>query len=412
MQDQDALTLQELHQFMRRVVALNFNDPIWVSCELAQVSESRGHIYLTLVQKDDEGIAVVARGAAACWRSTYAQLRRRFKSSLDLLLQEGVAVRMQVQPEFHEVYGYKLIVQDLDPSYTVGQLALQRQATLDKLRKKDLLDKNGQLELPPVLQRIAVLSSPTAAGLQDYYAQLAQNPYQYRVKSTLFPTAMQSANTVPEMRKQLKAIAKRQDEFDAVVIIRGGGSRVDLLVFDDYNLAKAVAECPLPVFTGIGHDIDQSVLDAVSFGALKTPTAVADFLLQYNVQFEQTIYDLADEVRRAGTYRLRHQTQELDRLAEGLRLGARTHLLRAEHTLAQLQTQLPGAARRLAREAQSNLAHLEREVALLDPQAALRRGYTITTHKGKLVTDVGELKRGDRVRTQTAGGSFESVIDS
>ena len=408
---QDALTLQELHQFMRRVVALNFNEPVWVSGELAQVSESRGHIYLTLVQKDEAGVAVVARGAAACWRSTYNSLRRKLKSALDLLLQEGVAVKMQVQPEFHEVYGYKLIVQDIDPSYTVGQLALQRQATLDKLDKKGLLDKNRRLELPPVLQRIAVLSSPTAAGLQDYQAQLAQNPYAYTVSSTLFPTAMQSANTIPEMRQQLKAIAKRRTEFDAVVIIRGGGSRVDLLVFDDYDLAKAVADCPLPVFTGIGHDIDQSVLDAVSHGALKTPTAVADYILQYNVQFEQAIFDMADDIRRAGLRRSQLATQQLGRLGEVLRLSTRTQLLRAAHTLDNLVSALPGAAQRLLREQHALLTHLEREVALLDPQTALRRGFSITTHRGKVVQDPRALKRGDRVTIEVAGGSFESVVE-
>ena len=408
---QDALTLQELHQFMRRVVALNFNEPVWVSGELAQVSESRGHIYLTLVQKDEAGVAVVARGAAACWRSTYNSLRRKLKSALDLLLQEGVAVKMQVQPEFHEVYGYKLIVQDIDPSYTVGQLALQRQGTLDKLDKKGLLDKNRRLELPPVLQRIAVLSSPTAAGLQDYQAQLAQNPYAYTVSSTLFPTAMQSANTIPEMRQQLKAIAKRRTEFDAVVIIRGGGSRVDLLVFDDYDLAKAVADCPLPVFTGIGHDIDQSVLDAVSHGALKTPTAVADYILQYNVQFEQAIFDMADDIRRAGLRRSQLATQQLGRLGEVLRLSTRTQLLRAAHTLDNLVSALPGAAQRLLREQHALLTHLEREVALLDPQTALRRGFSITTHRGKVVQDPRALKRGDRVTIEVAGGSFESVVE-
>ena len=408
----DAMSLQELHQFMRRVVALNFNDPVWVSCELAQVSESRGHHYLTLVQKDEAGIAIVARANAACWRSTHAQLRRRLKSALDLLLQEGVAVRLQVQPEFHEVYGYKLIVQDVDPSYTVGQLALQRQATLDKLRQKDLLERNGLLDLPPVLQRIAVLSSPTAAGLQDYYAQLAGNPYQYTLTSTLFPTAMQSVHTIPEMRKQLKAIAKRRAEFDAVVIIRGGGSRVDLLVFDDYDLAKAVAECPLPVFTGIGHDIDQSVLDAVSYAALKTPTAVADFLLQYNVQFEQTIFDLADLVQRRGRVLLRAQRDRLERQGQQLRLQALAQTREAATQLHYLTATLPRLAWQRTTDEEKTLAHLERAVRLVSPAEALRRGYSLTTFRGKVVTDPAQLKRGDRVRTRTAGGDFESVVDA
>ena len=407
----DALTLQQLNQFMRRVVALNFNDPMWVSCEIAQVGESKGHHYLTLIQKDADGLAVIARADAACWRSTYVQLRRRLKKALDLLLQDGVAVRMQVQPEFHEVYGYKLIVKDIDPAYTIGQLALQRQATLDKLRQKDLLDKNGRLDLPPVLQRIAVLSSPTAAGLQDYYTQLADNPYQYAFRSTLFPTAMQSANTVPEMRKQLKAIAKRRAEFDAVVIIRGGGSRVDLLVFDDYDLARAVADCPLPVFTGIGHDIDQSVLDEVSYAALKTPTAVADFLVTYNVQFEQTLFDLARVLNRHGQQLIRHQQHQLDRLRQTIQLRSQHQLTQAATQLQHLTATLPRATQNLLAQQRTTLDHLDRSLQLLSPAEALRRGYAIVLHRGKVVTDPARLQRGDRLVTRTAGGTIESVVD-
>ena len=225
---QSSYSLFELNEYIRRVFALNFQDAIWIRCEIAQINASRGHHYLNLIEKSAEGEHIIAQSSAVLWASKYRQLRRQHKKLLSELLQNGVAVLLQVKIDYDERYGLKLLIEDIDPSYTMGQMELKRQQILETLQQENLLGVNSQIPLPTAIQRVAIISSETAAGLQDYLNQIATNSYGYQLSNQLFPAAMQGANVEKEVLRQLKKIAFLKDNYDAVIIIRGGGSKLDL----------------------------------------------------------------------------------------------------------------------------------------------------------------------------------------
>ena len=257
-------SLFDLNQFIRRVIALNLAQPVWIECEIGQCNISRSHYWLELIQQSEDNETVIAQASAVIWSKKHRQLRQQLGARLPQLLQEGMAVRLKVQVDYHERFGLKLMIDDIDSDYTLGQLALQRQAILQRLQQEQLLGRNAQTPLPTVVQRIAVISSARAAGYQDFVEQLNNNDYGYQYRLQLFPSAMQGAAVEKELFEQLQQIEQHRQRYDAVVIIRGGGSKLDLQAFDNYLLAQKVAQMPLPVLTGIGHDIDDTVLDAVA----------------------------------------------------------------------------------------------------------------------------------------------------
>ena len=272
-------SLSELTSFIRRVFALNLPEAVWVTAELGQVNESRGHYWLTLVEKGEQD-AIAAQLEGVIWASQLQLLQRNYGIKLLRdLLQDGMSIKLKVTTSFHPRYGLKVVVEDVDPSFTIGELERKRKAVLEQLAKEGLLQKNASLPFPVLPQRLAVISSETAAGLADFRQQLAQNPYGYQFRVRLFSAAMQGGNTSSEILTRLRQISSQGDSFDAVVIIRGGGGRTDLAAFDEASLCRAVAAYPLPVIVGIGHETDESVLDQVAARSLKTPTATATFLI-------------------------------------------------------------------------------------------------------------------------------------
>lgn len=317
---ENKFSLLELNEYIRQVLILNFSEAIWVSCEISQVNQSRGHFWMDLVEKDLLTDAVSAKSSAVLWRRDYLRLQMELGTSLDSILQDGMQVLLKVKINYHEAYGMKFIVEEIDPGYTLGQLEIKRQETILKLRKKGLFELNTSLKLPKVIQRIAVLSSETAAGLQDYLVQVKNNQYGYQFENQLFATAMQGKGVEKEMRSRLKSIERRRDEFDAVVIIRGGGARLDLSAFDGYGLCEIIAKFPLPILTGIGHDVDETVVDLVAHTALKTPTAVADFILNHNATFEGEMQHLARYVQQQSVRELKQQEMQLQQTEQTLLL--------------------------------------------------------------------------------------------
>lgn len=405
-------SLYELNEYVRRVLALNFPEALWVSGEIAQVGVSRGHHFLSLVQKDEAGDQLIARSEAVVWAGAYRRLRRHIGRDFPSLLQEGIEVRLLARLDFNERYGLKLIVEDIDPTYAVGRMEQRRRAILQQLRDEALLERNRRQPLPVVLQRIAVLSSEQAAGRQDFLRQLDGNPYGYRFEHRLFPAAMQGSQVEPEVLKQLQAIEGQAHRFDCVVITRGGGARLDLSAFDSLALGRAIAAHPLPVLTGIGHDIDETVIDLVAHTALKTPTAAADFLIERNLQFEARINELGYQLQLLSQRRLHEEQQALLRAEQSLRLSSRRALQEQHHRLEQMAAQLPRLSRRPLREQERHLAQLEQVVALLSPEATLRRGYTLTLKAGRIVTGADQLQAGDSITTRFADGEVDSTIHS
>ena len=381
-------TLFQLNQFIRRVLSLNFAEPVWVRCEIFQVNVSRGHYYIQLVQKDGEENAVLARADAVLWQRQYQQLRRTLGAILDDLLREGLEVLVKVQVSFDERYGLQYRIEEIDPAFSLGQLEVQRQDTIRKLRAEGLLEKNAALSLPPAVQRIAVLSSPEAAGLKDFLDQLHRNSYGYRFLTRLFPAAVQGQRVGPEMLDRLQTIERQKERYDCIVIIRGGGSRLDLAAFDQFELCQGVANSSLPVIAGIGHEVDETVLDLVAHSSLKTPTAVAEFLVDHNAAFETSVLQAGARVGQLARQQI--QSQNLPLLAQQLR------------SLVQL---------RLQKEAQ-NLDRLGEQCALLDPQRVLERGYAFITVAGKSVRSAAGLHTGDVARIHMQDGEADALIQN
>ncbi len=407
---ENKFSLLELNEYIRQVLILNFSDAVWVSCEISQVNESRGHFWMDLVEKDLLTDAVSAKSSAVLWRRDYLKLQIELGTSLDSILQDGMQVLLKVKINYHEAYGMKFVVEEIDPGYTLGQLEIKRQETILKLRKKGLFQLNTGLKLPAVIQRIAVLSSETAAGLQDYLVQMKNNQFGYHFENQLFTTAMQGQFVEKEMRSRLKSIERRKDEFDAVVIIRGGGARLDLSAFDSYELCKTIAEFPLPVLTGIGHDVDETVADLVAHTALKTPTAVADFILNRTATFEGEMQYLAQYVQQQTERALKSQEMQLQQAEQTLHFATKQFFRTKEMTLTQLEKDIPTQIKFRLFAAEQQLKSLEKSVDLLSPEAAFRRGFTITTKGKEVVRSMSELKKGDRIETYFSDGSVESEV--
>lgn len=402
-------SLFDLNEHIRRVLALNFQQSVWIAAEIAQAGQSRGHFYLDLVQKG-VGDDILAQSQAVLWAGDYRKLRIAIGSGLDAVLREGLEVKMQVRVDFHERYGLKLLITDLDPAYTFGQLELRRRQTIQTLRELGLLERNRALPLPPVLQRIAVVSSEGAAGFQDFQAHLAKNPFGYQFDCQLFASAVQGKNAETELREALEQVALLSGRFDCVVIVRGGGARLDLAAFDGLELCKTVAQMPLPVFTGIGHDVDETVLDLVAHSALKTPTAVADFLLQHNLFFENDVLRLIESIRSFGEYHLQINHLELERLESVAQWSSRERLRAAAQRLDVMEENLPGLTLQLLRNQHRHLEHADAICMAFHPESTLRRGYSLTLKNGKVVTSATEVEAGDTLETRLREGVIHSRV--
>ncbi len=402
-------SLLDLYQHLRRVVALNFFEPVWITAEIAQLSLSRGHIFLDLVQKGDED--VVAHGQAVIWARDYQRLRRRVGPALDEVLREGMEVKMRVRVDFHERYGLKLLPEDVDTAYTFGQLEILRRESIQTLRDLGLFERNQALELPPVLQRIAVISSEGAAGFQDFRGQLATNIYGYNFDCQLFSSAVQGTNAAPELLAALNAVRKKAGHFDCVVVLRGGGARLDLAAFDGFEVCRAAAELPLPLFTGIGHDSDQTVLDLVAHTSLKTPTAVADHLIQHNFLFENNLLRLAGQLHLNGKNRVNISTLELEKTDQAVQWSGRERLRSADQHLQYVQQNLPLLAHNLLRAKEQHLVQAEAVCLALHPDSILRRGFSLTLKNGKAVTSPDQVKPGETLETRVKGGVIFSTTE-
>ena len=429
-----ALTLYELNCMVADTIDATLARSYWVEAELSEVRENRGHCYMELIEKDGNGNVPVARASAKCWRNVWSVIMPYFVRITGQQVHSGMKLLLQVHAQFHPQYGFSWIVDDINPEFTMGDMMRKRQEIVRRLKEEGVFDLQKELRLPMFASRIAVISSETAAGYGDFCNQLETNEYGFKFHIELFQTVMQGGQVEPGIISALDRINGREDEFDAVVIIRGGGATADLSGFDTLGLAENVANFPLPVITGIGHERDESVLDMVAFLRVKTPTAAAFFLIDQLAatlaRVENAQRTLAEGVRRkleTEKMRLRHfgshipvlfslvrtkQEARLDalfhRLAE--RMGESLHRS-AFHLDALMQQALPPLHLRLS-EASHRLEMLDQRVRLLDPSLLLRRGYSITLHNGRAVRSAGELKAGDVITTRFAEGEIESKVDS
>lgn len=404
-------SLFDLNEYIKRVLALNFTDALWIRAEIGQVGQARGHFFVDLVEKSVESEEIIAQSEAVLWQQQYRQLKKQIGDTLDSLLQEGLEVQVRVQVSFHERYGLKLVIEDIDPTFTLGKLELRRRDILTRLSKEGLLEKNKEHTLPPVLQKIAVLTSERAAGYQDFLKHLEGNTFGYRFDIQLFTAAVQGTRVEEEIVARLAEIAQQPNAYDAVVIIRGGGAKLDLAAFDSYAIAQAVAGFPLPVFTGIGHEVDETVLDVVAHTTLKTPTAVADFLIQHNLQFESNLNQLWLSIQRLTRQRLHSEQLALNNAEQRFRFFFKEHLREKQRMLAYLQEEVTIRTRQLLKQERQRLENLDKLVHSLHPEAVLRRGFSVTLKNGKTLTAAQQVQKGDLLQTHLKDGTLESRVE-
>lgn len=427
-----ALSLFELNSLVREAIEEYVTDEYWVEAELASAHESGGHCYMELIQKEDGSNTPIARASARCWRSTWALLKPHFERETGQTLRGGLKVLLQVYPQFHENFGFSWIVTDIDPTYTLGDMARRRQEIIRRLKEEGVFDLNKELELPLFAQHIAVISSDSAAGYGDFCKQLSENKQGFKFAVELFSAVMQGEQVEQTIIVALNEINERREDFDCVVIIRGGGSTSDLSGFDTLALAENVANFPLPVITGIGHDRDESVLDMVSHTRVKTPTAAAAFLIEHLQDVYSLIVEAEEDVIRCVTDRLQKERLRIDRLIELLpkqlaafltaqhaRLGRLIELL-PRQTAACLTSQrgnldllaatMRSVLERRMLQENHRMEMLEHRADAVNPEKLLQRGYSITRSNGRVVRSPEQLKAGDEIETTMEKGTIKSVV--
>ncbi|WP_300700210.1 exodeoxyribonuclease VII large subunit [uncultured Phocaeicola sp.] len=431
--EEHSLSLYELNALVKRSINTCMPDTYWVQAELSDVrSNYSGHCYLEFVQKEPRGNNLIAKARGAIWSNVYRLLKPYFEEETGQAFVAGIKVMVKVSVEFHELYGYSLTVQDIDPTYTLGDMARRRREILKQLEEEGVLTLNKELEIPLLAQRIAVISSATAAGYGDFCNQLEHNPYGFVFYSRLFPAIMQGERVEQSVIAALDAINACRDHWDVVVIIRGGGATSDLSGFDTYELAANCAQFPLPIITGIGHERDDTVLDSVSHTRVKTPTAAAEFLINHLHDTAEVLENHASAILQAVSTRMEREKVRLARIAERipvqtrmrlneehyrqerimkqLEVGWQSRLAKETHFLNMLETQLGVVSQRRLVKEQHRLQLLEQEVKAASPEHLLKRGYSITLKNGKAVTDASALQPGDELITRLAQGEIKSIV--
>ncbi|MEY4905931.1 MAG: hypothetical protein RLZZ292_3746 [Bacteroidota bacterium] len=402
-------SLYEFNEFLRRVVALNFNESIWLTAEIGQINESRTHRFLSLLEKD--GDTVIAELSAVIWATDFRRIQRSLGAHIKGVLSDGSEVRLRGRLDFHERYGIKFVIEDVDPTFTLGKMEFERQELIKALEAQGMLRLNARHTLPVVLQNLAVISSETAAGWEDFRTHIEENDYAYNFNISFFAAAMQGIFVEKEVMRQLAAIEQRQEDFDAVIIIRGGGAKLDLAAFDSGALCRAIAEFPLPVLTGIGHEIDSTVADLVAHTCLKTPTAVADFLLSHNALFEGQLLGLGNSLRFYAQNRLNTEGGNLTR-AESLLTFPTQFLLQKEHQkLDEFSRRLAAAPTQILKFEDIKIGNAEKMLDLMSVEATLKRGFSITRRAdGSVLTSAKTVKKGDVLETELSDGLVESRV--
>ncbi len=401
-------SLYELNEFLRRVVALNFSESVWVTAEMGQISLSRGHYYIRLLEKEADDI--IAEMSAVVWSSDFKRMQRVFGAATNGVLSEGMEVRLKGRLDFHERYGLKLIVEEIDPTYTIGKLAIQKRQLIAELQNEQLLGLNATLSPPSVWQRIAVISSETAAGWADFQNHISENVYAYRFDIQLFPSAMQGQFVEKEMLQQLARIQSEIDRFDCVIIIRGGGAKLDLTAFDNPSLCRAVARFPLPVLTGIGHEVDNTVLDLVAYTALKTPTAVADFLIERHLHFESSLVEMGNTLNQYVQNKLYTEGADLSKIDNFLQFQTTFFLKNQAQKLDYYSNELPKMVAHILKFENNQLDNTLKIIDLIGIDSILNRGFSITRKNGKVVSSIHEIEKGENIETQVLDGIILSQI--
>jgi len=453
--DRHTMKLSDLQEEIRKVIQNGFDAPRWISCEIMDISKNySGHCYLDLIEKDEKSDKVTARARATIWSSSYRMLKPYFETSTGYELASGIRILVLARVEFHPVYGLSLNIQDIDPTYTLGDVERKKREIIHQLEKEGVLDMNKEIPLPVVPQKIAVVSSMTAAGYEDFMDQLQGNPYGYQFYTRLFPAVMQGENAEQSIIASLEKIFEFESHFDAVVIIRGGGSKSDLACFDSYDLAYHVSQFPLPVITGIGHEQDDTITDLVAHTRLKTPTAVAGFFIDRLASFEGGLDEFQDilinttlsilneqklqlqlyqQKYMSGSVAMVHSWQEhLMKLTGNIRFQVQQQLRSNDKLITRFMEKLRSTAKHFPERKIIESVHIrqrfrqlilnkldgevkrieeyQRLATYAEPGQILNMGFSISRKDGKALKDVKNTVPGTIIETELYSGKFRSKI--
>ncbi|HRW62528.1 MAG TPA: exodeoxyribonuclease VII large subunit [Bacteroidales bacterium] len=449
------LTLLELNKQIQDSLRQHFTDFLWVVAEISEIKINRnGHCYLELIEKDAINENIIARSRATIWAFTFRMLKPYFESTTGQELASGIKVLVKASVEYHELYGLSLNITDIDPNYTIGDLAQKKSETLARLISDGVFEMNKEIPFPIVPKRIAIISSETAAGYQDFMQQLNNNSNKYTYTTKLFPSIMQGLQAEDSIIHSLEKIYMYETLFDVVVIIRGGGSQADLHCFNNYFLASNVAQFPIPVLTGIGHDKDESVVDLVAYKKLKTPTAVAEYIIEKTLEFEQQLeffkdglINIVDDyfnnqkdyiqnlmtnitpVIKGNITEKKHNLQlteivlknkleryfglqhkKITNLSINNVNRANKHFEKASRHMYSLESNFRNGIKIFLYKNKQSLNRLENKFDLVNPVNILKKGYSITYKNGKKITDSSKIDENDIIFTKLFSGILRSTV--
>lgn len=407
----EKLTLTDLQLLIRDSLYIALPEMYWVIAEISEIKEnSSGHCYLELIEKHPDENNVRAKIKAIIWSNRYRFIKSLFENITGESIKEGLKVLVKAKIEYHEIYGLSLVITDIDPAFTVGELAMKRQQIIHRLEQEGVITMNKEIDFPYAPQRIAVISSKNAAGYTDFIKQLKGNSFGYTFYTALFDSAMQGSDLENDIINALNKIADNSEQFDLVVIIRGGGSQADLSWFDNYNIAYHITQFPLPVITGIGHDKDMSVTDLVAYKSLKTPTASAEFIIGCLSDAENHIYEMWQRIREISVQYTSGAGLVLTNHAARLTAAAKSYSQTKMYSIESLLTSLKNKTLNYTNLMNSKLNVLEVSLNILNPDNVLKRGYTITSHNGKIIKSKADLMEGDVIDTRFSDGTASSKV--
>lgn len=429
----NSITLYDLNNIVRQTLELTLPEPFWIRAEISEIRFNR-HCYLELVQKDKSGNGLIAKARAQIWANSWYILKNHFERVTNQPLSAGMEILVQAEVTFHEVYGFSLNIVDIDPTYTLGDIARRRMEIIRTLKEEGIFDMNRELQLPRLIQRIAIISSASAAGYGDFCDQLQSNKSGLAFHTQLFPASMQGNDVERSVIAALNHIADDIDSWDIVVIIRGGGSVTDLSGFDSLDLAENVAQFPIPIITGIGHERDDTIIDLISHTRVKTPTAAAEFLIHHQEAELLLINDLADRIFTATNETLMLEKQRIstltsklptlfeiirqrenariDRIAFSLQSSIVQTIANEKVLISNRMLQLSSATESLITRQHHMLDVINVKLDGANPQRILNLGFSITRINGKAVQDADILKPGDIIETTFKSGTTKSIIQT
>ena len=405
----DSHSLLEFNQLIKSILDKNLEKSYWIVAEIGELNvNQKGHCYLDLIEKQDNYI--VAKNRATIWSYTFSKLNNWFADRTGTPLKSGMNVLVNASVQYHEVYGFSLNIKDVDPNFTIGERERKKQETIKRLESEGIIDMNKSLVLALVPQRIDVISSETAARYGDFVNQLETNPYGYSVVLTLFKSAMQGDQAVESILQSLHRIYDQEDDFDLVAIIRGGGAQTDLDCFDDYELCSHLAQFPLPIITGIGHERDNTITDMIANTRMKTPTAVAEFIVSGLMDYESKVNSLYERVFLRATEIIREQEENLNNISYRISMLGQQKIHRAELKLNSIANSIKTLPKHFIERHSNKLNVFEKTIFASNPKKILERGFTITKINGKFAANSKEPNSGDLVETTTKDTKFESIV--